>query len=230
MAKASFKISICVVFGLLLHGCAQQKKMVSSDPTDLNPKLRSGEYVQTSAGMAGFVEKVSLAGDADDDGVLDTLDKCPGTPKGANVDPRGCPTDMDGDGIYDHLDKCPDTPKDATVDEGGCWVLKGVYFDTDKWDLKPSSYPILNEVVFVLKRNPELKIEIQGHTDNVGEAWYNRELSRKRAKAVIGYFIQEGISPSRLSYEGYGFSSPAASNATAEARGKNRRVELRPIN
>jgi OOP family OmpA-OmpF porin len=183
--------------------------------------------IMTSAGMAGFVEKVLLveAGDA----VYDGLDRCAGTPKGGSVDAQGCPTDTDGDGIYDYLDKCPDTPRDATVDDRGCWVLKGVYFDTDKWKLKPSAYPILNEAVYVLNRNPDLKVEIQGHTDNVGDAQYNRELSRKRARAVLGYFIQEGISPSRLSYEGYGFSNPVASNATAEGRGKNRRVELKSV-
>ena len=175
------------------------------------------------------VDATGCPKDSDEDGIYDYLDRCAGTPKGVNVDAQGCPTDTDGDGIYDYLDKCPDTPKEATVDDRGCWVLKGVYFDTDKWELKPSSYPILNEVVFVLKRNPDLKVEIQGHTDNVGDAQYNRELSRKRARAVMGYFIQEGISPSRLSYEGYGFSNPAASNATAEGRAKNRRVELKPV-
>ena len=175
------------------------------------------------------VDATGCPEDSDGDGIYDYLDRCADTPKGANVDAQGCPTDMDGDGIYDYLDKCPDTPKDATVDDRGCWVLKGVYFDTDKWELKPSSYPILNEVVFVLKSNPDLNIEIQGHTDNVGDAQYNRELSRKRARAVMGYFIQEGISPARLSYEGYGFSSPAAPNSTAEGRAKNRRVELKPV-
>lgn len=167
--------------------------------------------------------------DSDGDGVVDYLDQCRGTTKGVTVDAEGCPFDSDGDFVYDYLDKCPDTPKDASVDERGCWVLKGVYFDTDRWELKPSAYPILDEVVFVLKNNPDLRVEIQGHTDNVGEAQYNRELSRKRARSVMGYFIQAGIEPARLSYEGYGFSSPAASNATPEGRAKNRRVELKTI-
>jgi len=167
--------------------------------------------------------------DSDGDGVYDYLDMCSGTPKGAIVDATGCPTDSDGDMIYDYLDKCPGTPKDATVDERGCWVLKGVYFATDKWEVTPASYPVLDEVVSVLRRNPDLKVEIQGHTDNVGEAQYNRELSKRRARAVMGYLIQEGIEPGRLSYVGYGFSNPAASNATPEGRAKNRRVELKPI-
>ena len=205
------------------------------------------------------VDAVGCALDSDSDAVFDGLDRCPGTPKGVMVDPMGCPLDSDGDGVddhidqcrgtakgvtvdsagcpldsdgdfvYDYLDKCPGTPKDATVDDRGCWVLKGVYFDLDKWELKPVAHPVLEEVVFVLKKNPNLRVEIQGHTDNVGEAQYNRELSKKRARSVMGYFIQEGIEPGRLSYEGYGFSSPAASNATPEGRAKNRRVELKPI-
>ena len=218
-----------------LDRCPGTPKGVTTDsmgcPTD-SDEDGVDDYMDQCRGTPKGVEVDSTGCpiDSDGDGVYDYLDRCSGTPKGASVDPQGCPTDTDGDGIYDYLDKCPDTPKDATVDDRGCWVLKGVYFDTDKWDLKPFAYPILNEVVFVLKRNPDLKIEIQGHTDNVGDAQYNRELSRKRARAVMGYFIQEGISPSRLSYEGYGFSNPAASNATAEGRAKNRRVELKPIN
>jgi OOP family OmpA-OmpF porin len=176
-----------------------------------------------------MVDSMGCPIDSDGDGVYDYLDQCSGTPKGAMVDSMGCPTDSDGDMIYDYLDKCPGTPKDATVDERGCWVLKGVYFDTDKWEITPSSYPVLDEVVFVLKRNSDLRVEIQGHTDNVGEAQYNRELSRKRARSVKGYLIQEGIRAGRLSHEGYGLSNPAASNATAEGRAKNRRVELKPI-
>jgi OOP family OmpA-OmpF porin len=176
-----------------------------------------------------MVDPMGCPLDSDGDGVEDHIDRCRGTAKGVDVDSAGCPLDSDGDFIYDYLDKCPGTPKDAAVDERGCWVLKGVYFDLDKWELKSAAYPVLDEVVFVLKRNPNLRVEIQGHTDNIGEAQYNRELSKKRARSVMGYFIEAGIEPGRLSYEGYGFSSPAASNATREGRAKNRRVELKPI-
>lgn len=141
----------------------------------------------------------------------------------------GGPLDSDGDGVYDNADQCPDTPKGATVDNRGCWVLTGVTFDTSKWEIKSRYYPILNSVVAILQKNPSLKLEIEGHTDNRGAADYNQRLSENRAKAVMDYLIVRGIASSRLSANGYGFSKPAASNATATGRAQNRRVELRPL-
>ena len=167
--------------------------------------------------------------DSDGDGVYDDRDKCPGTPKGVEVDSRGCPLDTDRDGVYDYLDKCPGTPKGAKVDERGCWVLKGVYFETAKWSIKPESYPVLDEVVDVLKRNPGVKVEIQGHTDNVGKAKYNQVLSEKRAKSVMEYLMNKGVNSTQLSYKGYGLQRPIATNETPEGRSKNRRVELKPL-
>ena len=81
----------------------------------------------------------------------------------------------------------------------------------------------------ILQKNPSLKLEIEGHTDNRGAADYNQRLSENRAKAVMDYLIVRGIASSRLSANGYGFSKPAASNATATGRAQNRRVELRPL-
>ncbi|MBW2096908.1 MAG: OmpA family protein, partial [Deltaproteobacteria bacterium] len=167
--------------------------------------------------------------DADGDGVYDDADKCPNTPKGVQVDANGCPFDSDGDGVYDYKDTCPKTPKGATVNDRGCWILKGLSFDTAKWDIKPYEYPILDDVVRILRKNPSMKLEIQGHTDNRGSAKYNRKLSGKRARAVMEYLVKKGISSDRLSAVGYGFSRPAATNTTAQGRAMNRRVELKPI-
>ncbi len=176
--------------------------------------------------------KVDIRGcplDSDHDGVYDYMDKCPGTPRGVKVDTQGCPLDSDGDGVYDYKDKCPRTPKGVKVDERGCWILKGLTFDTGKWDIKPKFIPLLEEVVTILKKNPGLKLEIQGHTDSTGSLAYNMKLSQKRAEAVMNYLIRAGVSPDRLRAVGYGPSRPIASNATEEGRAKNRRVELRPI-
>ena len=190
----------------------------------------------TPQAMADWVEAVFLEKrmapvplDSDGDGVVDNKDQCPDTPQGVAVDSRGCPLDSDGDGVYDYLDKCPGTPKGASVDARGCWIIKGVKFDTAKWDIKPASYRNLNEVADVLRKNPALKVEIEGHTDNRGAAAYNRNLSEKRAIAVMEYFIAKGIAPNRLTAVGYGFSKPAASNDTPAGRAQNRRVELTPI-
>jgi len=167
--------------------------------------------------------------DSDGDGVYDYLDKCPNTPKGVQVDAKGCPFDSDGDGVYDYKDTCPKTPKGATVNDRGCWILKGLSFDTAKWDIKPHEYPILDNVVRILRQNASMKLEIQGHTDNKGAAGYNRKLSEKRARAVVEYLVKKGISSDRLTAAGYGFSRPAATNTTVAGRAMNRRVELKPI-
>ncbi len=175
------------------------------------------------------VNEVGCPFDSDHDGVQDYMDQCPDTPIGVHVNSKGCPFDSDGDGVFDYKDKCPGTPKGVPVNEVGCWVLKGLNFDTAKWDIKPRYYPMLDKVVTILKNNPDMELEIQGHTDNVGSAKYNMKLSQKRAEAVRQYLIQRGIVPSRLKAVGYGMTRPVASNATSEGRAKNRRVELHPV-
>ena len=199
----------------------------------------NADQIMTPAGMAGFVEKVFLSKaapkpapvkyDSDGDGVYDDQDQCPDTPKGAPVDNVGCPLDSDGDGVADYKDQCPNTPTGATVDYRGCWVLAGVKFDTGKWDIKTEYYPTLNEVVAILQKNKSLELVVEGHTDSVGSAKFNQNLSENRAKAVMKFLVSSGIDSSRLSARGYGFSRPAASNETAEGRRQNRRVELRPV-
>ncbi|QTA88849.1 OmpA family protein [Desulfonema magnum] len=138
------------------------------------------------------------------------------------------PEDTDRDGIYDHEDKCLGTPVGAKVNKYGCWVLGGVLFETAKWNIRPQFYPELDEAMTVLKKNPDLKVEIQGHTDNVGTAAYNQKLSERRAESVMKYFMKKGTDPGRLSSSGYGFKKPVAPNTTPEGRTMNRRVELKP--
>lgn len=167
--------------------------------------------------------------DTDGDGVYDYLDKCPGTPKGVVVDSQGCPLDTDKDGVFDYLDKCHGTPKGARVNDVGCWILPNVEFDTAKWDIKAQYHPILDEAVDVMNRSSDLRIEIQGHTDNRGSKKYNQGLSERRANAVMQYFLKKGISKERLTAKGYGLSDPVASNDTDAGRAKNRRVQLNPF-
>jgi OOP family OmpA-OmpF porin len=161
--------------------------------------------------------------------VPDYLDKCPGTPAGVKVDKDGCPLDTDGDGVPDYLDKCPKTPVGAHVDDRGCWVLEGLYFDTDKWDIKPAGYPILAEVIKVLKKNPNVQVEIQGHTDSRGTDAHNQKLSENRANAVMNYLVKGGVDASRLAAKGLGESRPAVPNTSAANMAKNRRVQLNPV-
>ncbi|SPD74082.1 conserved exported hypothetical protein [uncultured Desulfobacterium sp.] len=147
-------------------------------------------------------------------------------PKPKVVEP---PKDSDGDGVPDSRDRCPNTPKGVTVNEVGCWVCKYLNFDFDKWDIKPQYYPCLNEGVEYLKSKPTMKVEIQGHTDNIGSQKYNQKLSEKRAMEVMDYLVSKGIEKERLCAKGFGFSDPVASNDTEEGRAKNRRVQFNPI-
>jgi len=141
------------------------------------------------------------------------------------------PADSDGDGVLDADDICPGTPKGASIDKRGCWVLQQDYlFDFDKAVVKADYYPVLDGVVKIMNANPNLSVRLEGHTDSIGAAAYNQKLSERRANAVMNYLInQGGVSASRLSTIGYGEERPVASNATKEGRATNRRVELTPI-
>jgi OOP family OmpA-OmpF porin len=166
--------------------------------------------------------------DSDGDGVVNYADKCPSTPPGVAVDSSGCPPDSDADGVADYLDQCPSTPKGATVNEVGCWSLKAtMLFDTNSSYIKNEAYPLLDEVVSILERNPQIKVEIQGYADNTGTAEYNQWLSERRAKRVMDYLVTKGIAVERLQAKGYGSTRPVASNATEKGRAQNRRVELK---
>jgi len=110
------------------------------------------------------------------------------------------------------------------ITKGKETVLNNIFFDTDKYNIKEISKPELNRIASFLEENPEIRITINGHTDNQGAESYNKELSTKRAQAVYEYLIDTGISESRVKYQGFGQSKPVASNDTQEGRQKNRRI------
>jgi len=187
----------------------------------------------------------AVVADADGDGVLDAMDKCPGTPMGAVVDEAGCPKDSDGDGVYDGIDKCPDTPKGVQVDAKGCPINKvekalidtgmfrttEIVFDFDKAVIKPESHGILGEIGAALVAHPELEIEIGGYTDSVGTDEYNQTLSEERAKAVLDYLVKyfPKIERGQFVTKGYGEGRPITSNETAQGMAENRRVEFKVL-
>jgi outer membrane protein OmpA-like peptidoglycan-associated protein len=106
-------------------------------------------------------------------------------------------------------------------------ALYGIHFDFNKATLRPDSDPVLQKVLALLNARPDLKLEVQGHTDNVGGDDYNRKLSEARANAVVDWLRAKGIAANRLSAHGYGLSVPIADNGSDEGRAKNRRVELK---
>jgi outer membrane protein OmpA-like peptidoglycan-associated protein len=176
--------------------------------------------------------------DVDHDGVPNRDDACPNEPGPADLD--GCP-DRDADTIPDREDRCPDEPGPAQND--GCPIgldeptveieterlslRDAITFDTGKDTIRKTSYRVLDEIAAILQQHTEIaRIRVEGHTDDVGAAAYNKDLSQRRATSVVTYLVGKGVARERLVAVGYGFERPVASNATALGRAKNRRVEF----
>jgi outer membrane protein OmpA-like peptidoglycan-associated protein/tetratricopeptide (TPR) repeat protein len=108
-------------------------------------------------------------------------------------------------------------------------ILKNIFFETAKYDLKPESQIELNKLIDLLDKNPKMKIELSGHTDNVGGKDYNQALSENRAKTVYDYLAAHNISPERLAYKGFGDNKPIDTNDTETGRANNRRTEFKVV-
>jgi OmpA-OmpF porin, OOP family len=140
--------------------------------------------------------------------------------------------DTDGDGVADADDRCPGTPRGAEVDANGCVkiekvVLKGVNFATGSATLLPAAGDTLRTVAEAMKANPKIQVEVGGHTDSVGSESANQRLSERRADSVRDFLVREGVDASRLTTRGYGESTPVDTNDTADGRSNNRRVAFR---
>ena len=175
--------------------------------------------------------------DNDGDGVTDTSDRCP-TEIGP-AENRGCPdTDRDGDGVVDRQDNCPDEA--GTAANHGCKkkqlavitqtqvkILDTVHFNSNKATIKRRSNRLLDNVAQVIINHPEVQlIRIEGHTDDRGDEAYNKELSQRRAEAVMAYLESKGVPASRMEAVGLGEERPLTSNRTSRGRAANRRVEF----
>jgi len=184
------------------------------------------------------------ASDRDGDGIPDSVDQCPDKPedKDGIQDDDGCPEDdVDNDGIPDAQDKCPTEPgpRSAVAEKNGCpslthvnesgevELLQPIEFETGKAVIKPGSFPILDEVVTLMKSRGSIKMGVYGHTDSRGIASQNLKLSTDRAASVVNYLVQHGIAASRLESQGFGQTKPIADNNTDAGRAKNRRVEFK---
>ena len=174
--------------------------------------------------------------DTDKDGINDEEDKCPTVAGVARY--QGCPVpDTDGDGVNDEEDKCPNLA--GVIENKGCPAISeevkkkvdiaanNILFVTGSYKLVASSNKGLNEVVKIMQENPEIKLDIDGHTDNVGTDEKNQILSDNRANAVKAYLVKKGIDESRITSTGHGEMEPIADNKTAAGRQKNRRSELK---
>jgi len=181
--------------------------------------------------------------DNDLDTLLDSTDKCPNEPEDPDgfEDEDGCPDpDNDKDTVVDVKDQCPNEPGSTDQEPLGCPVkpslvvvtdcevkiTQQIHFEYNKDKIRPESFPILDAVVEVLAKNGDIKLEVQGHTDNRGGAKYNKDLSNRRAGSVRKYLIAHGVATERLTSIGYGFDRPLVDNSTDQNRALNRRVQF----
>jgi len=192
------------------------------------------------------VDKQGRAIDSDGDGVPDGIDLEPNSLTGAIVSVKGVSIDSDGDGVPDGIDQEPASPKGARVDVKGVaipemeaeFLAKGIlrvhkiYFDTGKSTIKVESYNVLLEIGRILEKYPDLKIQINGHTDAVGNEDFNFDLSVQRAESVRAFLVSRfsDINSDNLSTRGFGRNRPLSENQTEEGRTLNRRVEFEVLN
>jgi len=215
--------------------CPQVKglaQFLGCPDTDGDGVEDSKDSCSTEKGLAEF----SGCPDTDGDGIPDKRDRCPQIKGLAQF--KGC-VDTDADGIADPDDKCPQIAGLAI--NLGCPAVKkevlkvfekaltGIQFETGKDVIKKTSNSILDEVVKAMIENPTYNIEINGHTDNVGDAQKNLLLSQKRADAVKKYLSSKGVAAERMKSTGFGSTVPVADNATPAGKAKNRRVEFKVV-
>jgi outer membrane protein OmpA-like peptidoglycan-associated protein len=169
--------------------------------------------------MAGAYCWVHGDGDDDGDGVLNSVDKCPNTPKGTPVDATGCPI----------VTPAPEPVPPAPLPKEEVITIRDVHFEFNKATLTPGDKQQLDMVATRLKTEAtNVQLHVSGHTDSVGSDAYNQKLSEKRAHSVTDYLVSAGIARSAfVSVEGDGEARPVADNKTAEGRALNRRVEIK---
>jgi outer membrane protein OmpA-like peptidoglycan-associated protein len=187
--------------------------------------------------------------DDDADGLEDRADRCPRQSEDRDgfEDGDGCPEpDNDQDGIPDAADACALDPedRDGFEDDDGCpepgprpvsisvgeqriLVSERIYFDDDRDTIRSVSAPVLDQLADVIRTlGPGVRVLVEGHTDDTGNAAYNVDLSHRRARAVVEYLAARGVPRARLDFNGYGASRPLAPNDSPEGRALNRRVEF----
>jgi outer membrane protein OmpA-like peptidoglycan-associated protein len=177
---------------------------------------------------------------ADKDATGKTCMNDPEDPDGFE-DADGCPEpDNDKDSVVDLEDQCPAEPGPPGGDKPGCpkkpslviitakeiKITQQIHFEFDKDKIRSESFPILDAVADVLKTNPNIKIDVQGHTDNKGGAEYNKKLSDRRAASVKKYLVGKGVEATRLVSHGYGAEVPIVPNTNDQNRALNRRVQF----
>jgi len=188
----------------------------------------------SEAAAVGHVDIHGCAVDSDFDGVPDYLDQCAFNPVGALVDGNGCPIDSDSDGVPDGLDDCPYTMVGVEVDRYGCIDLAmfsepmvlNIDYPPGSFEIDPRTKERVKRLAGLLNFVRDIKLEINGYTDDIGTPVANRNLSEKRANRVRDFLVTQGVDADRMKVFGRGETNFVASNRTSEGRAKNRRIEI----
>jgi OOP family OmpA-OmpF porin len=220
-----------ILVSSVLTGCAGLQKtdwpMCAAVGGVTGAALGAIESGSLAAGVGAAAAGVGAAycwvhgdGDEDGDGVPDSRDKCPGTPKGTPVDANGCPPPAPAP-MPVAAEPAP-MPKEETI------VIRNVHFEFDKATLTAADRAQLDTVASRLKTEATTaRLSVSGHTDSVGKDAYNQRLSEQRAKAVTDYLVSSGVPrASVVSVKGVGEAQPVADNNTADGRAMNRRTEI----
>ena len=256
------KIKISVVaaaVALTMTGCVTTKaELTNVTPSNLFETVHHcavytevGKCKMSTLTLFGASEATD--GDDDNDGVLNSVDKCPRTAPYTKVDEEGClvvkpdpvvvpvpapaPKPVDGDddkdGVLNSADKCPSTNSNVKkVDADGCalQVNLNVNFEFDSFNVTEEFVADILSFGYFMNEHTSYKANIEGHTDSSGPAEYNKMLSQKRAQAVTDLIVSKGnVDASRLTAVGKGESTPIADNATKAGRTENRRTEAHII-
>ncbi len=170
--------------------------------------------------------------DSDIDGIADNRDQCADTPAWLKVNEVGCELDSDNDGLVDRVDACPKTKLGAVIDREGCDIrsviaaMKDIRFAANSTRLSQKTKTLLDGIAKRVMLDPNIFIEVAGHSDMVGSLSSNEKLALQRAENVRTYLISRGVPDRNLQSKGYGSTHPLADNATEDGRAKNRRVEF----
>jgi outer membrane protein OmpA-like peptidoglycan-associated protein len=217
--------------GDLITGTLKQNQIrlapdAVSEFSVVKSSLKSIQFNAPKMVLKDFIGKTRSDRDSDGDGIPDYADICMNTAEGVRVGQDGCARKTK---IADaNPAKKERHQKIGRVDSqtSPAREIENILFDFDRFEIKPQYYSVLDEVAVMLSRNPKAKVEIQGHTDNIGTAEHNRILSEKRARTVKNYFVRKGVEKDRLFPVGFGLTKQRASNETEASRALNRRVEI----
>ncbi|BAN47322.1 OmpA family protein [Metapseudomonas resinovorans] len=226
MSITRIALPLVLLVSSLLAGCSGLQKtdwpkcaavggVVGAGLGAIESSTYAGWGALIGAGTAAAYCWVHGDGDEDGDGVPDSRDKCPGTPRGTPVDADGCPIKEE-------------VVEEVVVVEHETIVVRDLLFAFDSSKLNEASQANLDTVASRLKNEaPNAKLSITGHTDSVGTEEYNQGLSERRAQAVADYLVRSGIPAANIvSVTGAGELQPIADNATKDGRAMNRRVEI----